>query len=97
MNLQRNGCMSQATIVHEFLHLLGFYHMQASYDRDNYVIINWNNIQYNQQHNFNKLSSNLITDFGYGYDLNSIMHYTAYAFSKNNYPTITPRVSFFLW
>jgi hypothetical protein len=33
------------TVLHELLHALGFYHQQSATERDDYVIINWQNIQ----------------------------------------------------
>ncbi|GBP12081.1 Zinc metalloproteinase nas-13 [Eumeta japonica] len=43
LNLAK-GCFRHGTVVHEMLHTLGFYHMQSTYDRDDYVKINWENI-----------------------------------------------------
>lgn len=45
------------------------------------------------KHNFNKYNSSSVTDYGVGYDYKSIMHYSAYAFSKNDRTTITAKVS----
>ncbi|KAL5280490.1 hypothetical protein ACFFRR_004458 [Megaselia abdita] len=87
------GCMYTGTIVHEFLHALGFYHEQSTYNRDDYVTINWQNIEKGQEHNFNKYTNQEVTNFGVGYDYSSIMHYGAYTFSSNGQPTITAKYS----
>merc|ERR1719347_475560 len=38
-------CIWQGVAVHEFLHVLGFYHEQQRPDRDTKMSINWSNIQ----------------------------------------------------
>ncbi|CAM1319519.1 Uncharacterised protein r2_g2790 [Pycnogonum litorale] len=39
------NCCSRSTIQHQMMHALGFYHEHNRPDRDNYVQINWHNIQ----------------------------------------------------
>ncbi|KAH8413553.1 hypothetical protein KR009_012277 [Drosophila setifemur] len=84
------GCMSKRTIQHELLHALGFYHTQSDPNRDNYVRINPENIKPGHKKNFEKLRPEGVTNFGFGYDYESIMHYGPYYFSKNGNPTIIP-------
>ena len=65
-------------IVHELMHVLGFWHEQSRTDRDDSVEIITQNIQGGKEHNFDiqLLSEN------YGpYDFGSVMHYSACAFS----------------
>lgn len=44
--------------------------------------------------NFDKYNSNYVTEFGYTYDYDSVMHYGRKAFSVDGYDTITPYVSY---
>ncbi|XP_017151184.1 seminal metalloprotease 1 [Drosophila miranda] len=94
LNLQNyaldTGCFRLGTIVHEFLHALGFYHQQSTWDRDEYVQIVEENITEGTENNFNKYDSDTVEDYGEPYDYASVLHYTAYAFSKNGEMTIVP-------
>jgi len=89
MSLRQGGCMSQATIIHEFLHALGIWHEQSRPDRDQYVDIFLQNVPTGNRHNFNKKSSS--RTLGFPYDYGSVMHYGKYAFSNNRKPTILPK------
>lgn len=73
--------------VHELGHALGLWHEQSRIDRDQFIRIVTENIDPAMAYNFNKNTTNTGTDIG-AYDYNSIMHYPAYAFSKNGQPTI---------
>lgn len=79
----------RGTIVHEICHALGVYHEQSRADRDNSIVVNYNNIAVNSRHNFNKETKNYYI-IG-GFDFNSIMLYSPYAFSINGLPTITKK------
>jgi len=76
------GCRSRGIIQHEFMHALGFYHMQSRSDRDNYVTIHENNIKGGQRMNFHKFSPSAIKHFGLPFDYASIMMYKGTAMSR---------------
>ncbi|VUD62436.1 Flavastacin [Thalassocella blandensis] len=80
------GCAWKKTVAHELMHALGFLHEQSRADRDNFVRINYNNIQDGRAGQFNKKGP-ITTSVG-SYDYHSVMHYGHKAFSKNGKPTI---------
>lgn len=94
MNLENyaldEGCYRLGTIMHELLHVLGFYHQQSTWDRDEYVRIAVENIADGKEHNFEKYAENSVDNFDQDYDYASVMHYTPYGFSKNGEMTIVP-------
>ncbi len=74
-------------IIHELGHTLGYIHEQNRSDRDDHIIIRTENIQPNAQDQFYKSSA--ATFLTGAFDINSIMMYGSYTFSKNGQPTIT--------
>ncbi|KAL5277303.1 hypothetical protein ACFFRR_002499 [Megaselia abdita] len=86
-----HDCEYEHTVIHEFLHAIGFYHQQSSYERDYYVNIHLENVEPGQEHNFIKYTNQEVTNFNTRYDYDSIMHYYGTAFSKNGLPTMTPK------
>ncbi|UJR07027.1 hypothetical protein I4U23_011315 [Adineta vaga] len=93
VTLQHPGCIDEGRIMHELLHALGFYHEQSRPDRDNYVSINYANIQSGTESNFDKYSNAVVDTQNTPYDYKSVMHYETDAFSKNGLPTIQTLVA----
>jgi|LakMenEpi03Aug12_release.lakeMendotaPanAssembly.Ray.scaffolds.fasta_scaffold1804647_1 hypothetical protein len=71
------------------LHVIGFYHEQSRYDRDEHVKINYENIPAEKNINFLKENELNLTTSGTPYDIRSIMHYGGSSHSKNGKETIT--------
>ncbi|XP_058878090.1 meprin A subunit beta-like [Acipenser ruthenus] len=91
-----NGCDRIATIEHEFLHALGFWHEQSRADRDDYVTIMWDRISEGKEHNFNKYSDKVSSSLNVPYDYNSMMHYSKTAFKNGTESTIVTRIPEFI-
>lgn len=76
--------------LHEILHAIGFNHEHTRRDRNQYIIVNYNNImdKYLTQYYPVPINDfNGITE----YDFESVMHYNLFSFSKNsNNYTIRP-------
>uniref|UniRef100_A0A8C5MLJ4 Metalloendopeptidase n=1 Tax=Leptobrachium leishanense TaxID=445787 RepID=A0A8C5MLJ4_9ANUR len=89
VNLDRTGCMGSGTVQHELLHTLGFYHEHSRSDRDDYVSINYQNINEGNWPNFKIEATN---NLGLPYDYLSVMHYQSTAYSnKPGEPSIVPK------
>ncbi|XP_029970923.1 meprin A subunit beta [Salarias fasciatus] len=89
------GCDRIATIEHEFLHALGFWHEQSRSDRDDYVEIMWDRISEGKEHNFNTYDDTTSSSLGVPYDYGSMMHYSKNAFRNGTEPTIVTRIPAF--
>ncbi|XP_038615435.1 astacin-like metalloendopeptidase [Tachyglossus aculeatus] len=74
-------------VLHELMHVMGFWHEHSRADRDRYIDISWREIMPGFEINFVKSqSSNMVV----AYDYSSVMHYGRFAFSARGLPTITP-------
>ncbi|KAM4605260.1 meprin A subunit beta [Polymixia lowei] len=94
LSIGRN-CDRIATIEHEFLHALGFWHEQSRSDRDDYVTIMWDRISEGREHNFNTYNDTTSSSLGVPYDYGSMMHYSKNAFRNGTEPTIVTKIPAF--
>ncbi|KAM8953256.1 astacin-like metalloendopeptidase [Pelodytes ibericus] len=81
VSLSKKGCVSYGVVQHEIMHSLGFFHEHNRSDRDNYVNIMWQYINYDNQGNFLKDDTN---NLGLPYDYSSVMHYYSTVFSNTS-------------
>lgn len=80
------GCQSQGTILHEIGHSLGLRHEHQRLKRDNYITIDWGQVEFLEAFNFWKLEDLEMDKFPY--DKDSIMHYDSYDFSIGDKPVM---------
>jgi hypothetical protein len=74
------------TLLHEMGHIAGLFHEQSRPDRNSFVTISYANMIKGSKSNFDQLIDN---DQVLGlYDYGSVMHYIAFAFSRNGGPVI---------
>lgn len=92
LSLLKGYCFESGHIQHELMHILGFHHEQSRPDRDSYITVNYQNIKPHEEDQFTKYHwGSQILNQNIPYDYNSIMHYSATAFSNNGKPTIVPK------
>lgn len=82
----RDGSPTENSILHEFIHAIGFFHEQARTDRNDYVRVFLENVESGAEGQFDIAEGS--DDFGTPYDGLSVMHYSRWAFSKNDKDTI---------
>ena len=90
LSIQIPGCDWKGIVLHELMHAIGFWHEQVRFDRDDYVIIHWENIMFGYENNFDIVALEDSLEFGVPYDFASVMHYELDAFSNNGENTIEP-------
>ncbi|XP_055329681.1 astacin-like metalloendopeptidase isoform X2 [Paramacrobiotus metropolitanus] len=85
------GCLkNHGDVQHELMHTMGFFHEHSRADRDQHVIIIWDNIDESDKEQFAIHESG--NTYGLPYDYESIMHYKYNAFAKDSsIPTIVPK------
>ncbi|XP_050728189.1 astacin-like metalloprotease toxin 2 [Eriocheir sinensis] len=76
-------------IYHELLHALGLYHEHNRPDRDSHVDVNWDNIAEGSVKNFIKRDITSVELLDLPYDIDSVMHYSPFTFSKWSFLTPT--------
>lgn len=80
-----SGEFSVGKVCHLIGHVLGFFHEQSRPDREDYVKINYMNIQPTKIINFQYYSSSVISTFSFPYDYSSIMHFGQSEYSRDPY------------
>lgn len=73
------------TMVHELMHVLGFWHEHQRPDRDQYVAVQFNNVLPAQGYDFQIVPTGRM--FG-AYDFDSLLHFGTYEASSNSQPTL---------
>lgn len=78
------GCFRRYTIVHMFLHALGFSHTQSATNRDEYIKIEWERIKESDRQHFEKFGADILMSADNKYDYDSVMHSEPTAFSTDD-------------
>uniref|UniRef100_A0A914EAS4 Metalloendopeptidase n=1 Tax=Acrobeloides nanus TaxID=290746 RepID=A0A914EAS4_9BILA len=63
--------------------MLGVYHQQSRYDRDNFVYVDVSNILAGYEHSYAKYTSTNTNNYQVPYDYGSVMHYAEEGFTAN--------------
>ncbi|XP_022240922.1 low choriolytic enzyme-like [Limulus polyphemus] len=93
VSLQRDTCVHKGVVMHEIMHAIGFEHEHNRPDRNEYVIVIWENILPSNYFQFDIVYAFEFDTFGEPYDYKSVMHYDYKAFSKGSGPTLLPKKS----
>ena len=79
------GWAQTHSIAHEMGHAIGLIHEQSRHDRDNYIVVHWDNIKNDKRHNFDKMTSanSGVSTVTTNYDYESLMHYPSIVTDNN--------------
>jgi hypothetical protein len=92
VTLSSAGCQYKGTVIHELMHAIGFDHEQCRPDRNDFIIVDLDQVPKDKQHNFQMLDGKDGTvvgrSFGFKYDFGSIMHYSNMSFSSTSKPSM---------
>uniref|UniRef100_A0A182Q0I0 Metalloendopeptidase n=1 Tax=Anopheles farauti TaxID=69004 RepID=A0A182Q0I0_9DIPT len=89
VNLQSTECVKTFVVVHELMHVIGFFHEFVRPDRDSYISIDRSALKPEFQtdeffeSNFAKMPESAVVLYGRPYDYGSVLHYSKYAGSAN--------------
>uniref|UniRef100_A0A914X8S6 Metalloendopeptidase n=1 Tax=Plectus sambesii TaxID=2011161 RepID=A0A914X8S6_9BILA len=84
------GCLNTSSVIHQLMHVIGFYHEHERPDRDHYVTVLKDNIDVDHVEDFEKRPFKMPYD-RLPYDYGSVMHLGNTAYSANNLPTLKVR------
>ncbi|XGW12670.1 hypothetical protein V3C99_013384, partial [Haemonchus contortus] len=77
------GCYAFGVTTHEIGHVLGLFHHQQRYDRNEYVAFVQANVPESDWGDFETISSTFLDTYGLPYDVGSVMHYAPTEFARN--------------
>jgi len=86
------NCFSKGIVLHEIMHLLGFYHEHTRFDRDKYINVLWDNIDPAYLDYFRPVDPSVSSYELGSYDYDSVMHYKKFAHSSNGKPTMEAKI-----
>ncbi len=86
--LDPNTCGS-GNVLHEIMHALGFIHEHSRSDRDEHLIVHWNEIIADARSQFQKMTPALSRIDLHPFDFDSILLYASDSFSAQQRPTLT--------